>query len=125
MELETVCLQMSMGVVHLKLKYLHDQLNCRRLCLISCLFAPSGLSKMQSSGGFSVCVPELWGHTEELNKEHPYPDPATAFRDRLALVHLSDGLFQSVQERHSAASASAALLCVIQLFLILFTCLLI
>lgn len=70
MELESVCLQKFMGVVHLKWKYLHGELGRGLLWLISCLFAPAGLSEMQSSGGFPVCVPELWGHTEELNKEH-------------------------------------------------------
>lgn len=50
------------------------------------VFALSGLSEMQSSGGFPVCVPELRGHTEELNTEHPYLDPTTAVRDGPALT---------------------------------------
>lgn len=56
------------------------------LRLIPCLLAPSGLSEMQSSGGFPVCVPELRGHPEELNKEPPDSDPATALRDGPALT---------------------------------------
>lgn len=106
-----------------KSSFKNGKLECGLVRLIFCLFAPSGLPEMQSSGGFPVCVPELWGHTEELKRDHLYLEPATAFRHPLALVHRSTDLFQSVQEWHSAAEA--ALLCGNQLFLILFPCLLI
>lgn len=56
------------------------------------LFSPSGLSEVQSSRGFPVCVPELRGDAEEL-KNTPYFDPAAAPHRLLApspaLPHLT------------------------------------